>query len=114
MILGTAANNSTINEIGSLILVGAISERNIAIPILRGTAMHNAINDVTRVPAMYGNAPKASLPSTGFHRSPVTNSNPSFSQINQESDINCPKINTIISKTNAPAQVAVILKILSQ
>ena len=88
MILGTAANNSTINEIGSLILVGAISERNIAIPRLRGTAIHNAINDVTNVPAMYGNAPKASRPSTGFHLSPVTNDNPSFSQINQESDNN--------------------------
>ena len=71
--------------------------------------MHNAINDVNRVPAMYGNAPKASRPSTGFHRSPVTNSNPSFSQINQESDINCPKINTIISKTNDPAQLFQLL-----
>ena len=114
MILGTAANNSTTKEIGSRILVGAISERNIAIPMLSGTAIHNAINDVTNVPAMYGNAPKDSRPSTGFHLSPVTNANPSFSQINQESDNNWPKINTMISKTNAPAQVAVILKILSQ
>ena len=50
MTLGTAANNSTIKDNGSLIIGGANSERNIAIPILIGTAKSSARNDVIKVP----------------------------------------------------------------
>ena len=56
--LGTAASSSTMLETTTLITSGAISARKIAIPKLIGTPIMMAIRAVTRVPKMYGRAPK--------------------------------------------------------
>jgi hypothetical protein len=65
-------------------LPGAISERKTAIPILTGTPIDIAIAAVTKVPMMYGSAPKASLPYTAFQSVLVKNSMPSYEKISIE------------------------------
>jgi hypothetical protein len=52
MILGTAANNSIINERGVARRDGDISDMNMAIPKLIGTPIAIAIAALTRVPIM--------------------------------------------------------------
>jgi hypothetical protein len=50
--LGTAASNSTRYETGTLMLLGAISTRKIAMPKLNGTPISRAMPEVTSVPKM--------------------------------------------------------------
>lgn len=87
MILGTAANNSITNERGVARREGDISDMNIAIPKLMGTPIAIAIAALTRVPTIYGSAPKDSRPSTAFQSVPVRNANPSDEKISQEPSI---------------------------
>jgi hypothetical protein len=81
IMLGTAANNSITKDNGVLILGEDSSERNIAIPKLIGTPIAMAIAEVTKVPTMYGSAPKDSRPSTGFQFVPVKKLIPSNENI---------------------------------
>src|SRR5216683_2844914 len=75
MMLGTAASNSTILDTTTLITSGAISARKIAIPRLMGTPIMTAIRAVTRVPKMYGRAPK---PTAASQLVPVRKLRPNF------------------------------------
>lgn len=77
MTLGIAASNSIMNDKGVLSFSGASSERNIAIPRLKGTAMIRARNDDTRVPKIKGRAPNTSA--TGSHVELVKKPTPKMS-----------------------------------
>lgn len=88
MILGTAAKISITNERGVAKREAKpeddISDMNIAIPKLIGTPIAMAIPAQTRVPMIYGRAPKDSRPSTAFQSVPVRNPNPSNEKISQD------------------------------
>src|SRR6266480_2428595 len=73
MMLGTAARSSMILDTATFMTSGAISARKIAIPRLIGTPMIIAIDAVTRVPRMYGRAPK---PAAASQLTPVRNLKP--------------------------------------
>ena len=73
---GMAASRSTSTPTTVATLDVAISDRNTALPIPRGTAISSATADVTSVPYRAGSAPNSSA--TGSHVVPVRNPIPPF------------------------------------
>src|ERR1700674_704808 len=76
--LGIAASVSIREVTGARSARGASSVKNRAAPIASGAASASAKSDVTAVPNRKLAAPKASLPTTGFHTSRVMKCKPYF------------------------------------
>ena len=110
IILGTAAKSSIVKDNEVFNFEPAISDRNIAIPKLMGRPIVIAMPEETRVPMIYGKAPKDSLPDTAFQSVSVKKLNPSSMKISLEPSPIAKSIKTNMKRLYAAAPIIIHLK----
>src|SRR3972149_1859582 len=108
MMLGMEARSSIAAPIGPFSLLGAISVRNMAMPMLMGTAMTMAIAEETSVPHIEGRAPNWSA--TGSQVLVQMKPRPKALIESQDSFTRTAKMSAIRAMTEAAKNQAMPLK----